>query len=149
MNKLLQKIVLTTLASSACLLPLATSPVLANPAENTYPHPTVDRYSEDHLPTYIRTSEYCETNRTRFSGVWTRRGHTPVYDAVWTDYNGDKYYGTVQVVENHDGLLTLTYRAGHNTGYYRVRYDTRDSISGTWRADNGSLWGSLTAAVDL
>jgi hypothetical protein len=149
MNKLLQKIALTTLASGSILLPLAVSPAQARPAEAPYNRTEVEVRSVSYLPTYIRTSEYCETNNTRFSGVWTRRGSSPVYDAVWTDYRGEKYYGTVQVVENNNGLLTLNYRSGNNSGYYRVRYDARDSISGTWRADNGSLWGSLTAFVEL
>lgn len=109
--------------------------------------PTVRTVS--YIPTYIRTSEYCETNNTRFSGVWTRRGASPVYDVVWTDYRGERVYGTAEIVEQNNGYLTLNYRAGAYSGYYQVRYDSQDSISGTWRDNSGRLWGSVTAHVQL
>jgi hypothetical protein len=151
MNKLVQKIAFTTLVSGSCLLPFATSPVQARPVDS----PVYDRtevhqtHPASHLPSYISTSEYCETTNAKFSGVWTRRGNSPVYDAVWTDDHGERVYGTVEVVENHNGNLSLYYQAGHHNGYYQVRYDGRDAISGTWKGDNGRLWGSVTAFVRL
>ncbi|WP_019503002.1 hypothetical protein [Pseudanabaena sp. PCC 6802] len=174
MNKLVQKVAAVGLVSGSCLLAINARPASANPAERpvyertetpyvrtrvyetpvrVYETPVRTHVYEarpvSYLPSYIRTSEYCETNQTRFSGVWTRRGVSPTYDVVWTDYNGERIYGTAEVVENNNGYLTLNYRAGHNSGYYQVRYDTRDSISGTWRDVSGRLWGSVTAYVQL
>ncbi len=148
MNKLVQKIALVSLVSGSCLVPFTASSAQARPAES----PTYDRTevrAVSHLPSYIRTSEYCESRKANFSGAWTRRGSSPIYDAVWTDEHGYKVYGVVDVVENYDGKVTFHYRAGQDSGYYQVRYDNKDSYIGTWKSDNGRYYGSVTGYIQL
>ena len=152
MNKLVQKVALASLISGSCLLPFAVGSVEARPAE----YPTHERVEvrevvrpASYLPSYVRTSEYCESRKAKFSGVWTRRGNSPTYDAVWTSDYGDKVYGVVDVVENYDGKLTFYYRAGQDRGYYQVRYDNRDAYIGTWKSDNGRYYGSVTGYIQL
>jgi hypothetical protein len=140
MNKLVQKIALVGLVSGSCLLPFTASSVQARPTDS----PSYDRTEvrdTSHLPSYIRTSEYCESRKASFSGAWTRRGSSPVYDVVWTDKYGEKVYGVSDVVENYDGKVTFRYRAGVDSGYYQVRYDNRETYNG--------YYGSVTGYIQL
>jgi hypothetical protein len=148
MNKLVQKIALISLVSGSCLLPFTASSVQARPTDS----PSYDRVEvrpASYLPSYIRTSEYCESRKASFSGAWTRRGSSPVYDVVWTDKYGEKVYGVGDVVENYDGKVTFRYRAGSDSGYYQVRYDNRETYNGTWKSDNGRYYGSVTGYIQL
>lgn len=152
MNKIVQKIAFASLVSGSCVLPFMTSPAQARPTE----YPTVERVEVrevvkpvNYLPSYIRTSEYCESRKARFTGTWTRRGSSPTYDAVWTSEYGEKVYGVVDVVENYDGKLTFNYRAGNDSGYYQVRYDNKDAYIGTWKSNNGRYYGSVTGYIQL
>jgi hypothetical protein len=148
MNKLVQRIALVTLVSGSCLLPFTANSVQARPVESpSYDKPEVRPTS--YLPSYIRTSEYCESRRANFAGAWTRRGSSPSYDAVWTSDRGEKVYGVVDVVENYDGKVTFRYRAGQDIGYYQVRYDNKESYIGTWKSDNGRYYGSVTGYIQL
>ena len=159
MNKLVQKIALAGLVSGSALLPFAASPVQARPVEyrvyerTTVPYERVEVREVvrpvSYLPSYIRTSEYCESRRASFSGAWTRRGSSPIYDVVWTDEHGEKVYGVGDVVENYDGKLLLRYQAGHDSGYYQVRYENNETYSGTWKSDNGRYYGSVTGYIQL
>ena len=149
MNKLVQKIALTALVSGSCLLPFTASSVQARPVDSPSYDTTVEHHDVSHLPSYIRTSEYCESRRASFSGAWTRRGSSPIYDVVWTDEHGEKVYGVGDVVENYDGKLLLRYQAGHDSGYYQVRYENNETYSGTWKSDNGRYYGSVTGYIQL
>jgi hypothetical protein len=148
MNKLVQKIALVSLVSGSVLLPFTAGSVQARPVDS-HSYERTEVYSVSHLPSYIRTSEYCESRRASFSGSWTRRGSSPVYDVVWTDEHGDKVYGVGDVVENYDGKLLFHYQAGHNSGYYQVRYDNHETYSGTWKSDDGRYYGSVTGYIQL
>ncbi len=148
MNKLVQKIALASLVSGSVLLPFTANAAHARPVDsNTYDR--TEYHSVSHLPSYIRTSEYCESRRASFSGAWTRRGSSPIYDVVWTDEHGEKVYGVGDVVENYDGKLLLRYQAGHDKGYYQVRYENNETYSGTWKSDNGRYYGSVTGYIQL
>ena len=159
MNKLVQKIAFAGLVSGSVLLPFVASPAQARPVEyheserTTVPYERVEVREvvrpASYLPSYIRTSEYCESRRANFAGVWTRRGNSPIYDVVWTDKYGEKVYGVGDVVENYDGKLLLRYQAGHDKGYYQVRYDNHETYSGTWKSDNGRYYGSVTGYIQL
>jgi hypothetical protein len=159
MNKLVQKIAFASLVTGSALLPLAASPAQARPVEyrvyerTTVPYERVEVREVirpvSYLPSYIRTSEYCESRRTSFSGAWTRRGSAPIYDVVWTSDRGEKVYGVVDVVENYDGKLLFNYRAGQDSGYYQVRFDNRDLYIGTWKSNNGRYYGSVTGYIQL
>jgi hypothetical protein len=148
MNKFVQKIALISLVSGSCLLSFTASSVQARPADSpTYERTEVRVVSS--LPSYIRTSEYCESRKATFSGAWTRRGSAPIYDVVWTSDRGEKVYGVVDVVENYDGKLTFHYKAGQDSGYYQVRYDNKDAYIGTWKSNNGRYYGSVTGYIQL
>jgi hypothetical protein len=150
MNKLVQKIALVSLVSGSVLLPFTASSVQARPVEY---HERVEVREVvrpvSYLPSYIRTSEYCENRRASFSGAWTRRGHSQVYDVVWTDEHGVKVYGVGNVVEDYDGKLLFHYKAGYDSGYYQVRYDNHETYNGTWKSDNGRYYGSVTGYIQL
>jgi hypothetical protein len=150
MNKLVQKIAFAGLVSGSVLLPFVASPAQARPVEY---HERVELREVvrpvNYLPSYIRTSEYCESRRANFVGSWTRRANSPIYDVVWTDKYGEKVYGVGDVVENYDGKLLVRYQAGHDKGYYQVRYDNHETYSGSWKSDNGRYYGSVTGYIQL
>jgi hypothetical protein len=148
MNKLVQKIALVSLVSGSVLLPFTAGSVQARPVDS-HTYESTEYQSVSHLPSYIRTSEYCESRRASFSGSWTRRGHSSVYDVVWTDEHGVRVYGVGDVVENYDGKLLFHYKAGHDSGYYQVRYDNPETYSGTWKSDDGRYYGSVTGYIQL
>jgi len=77
-----------------------------------------------------------------WTGTWTRRGNSNIFDAYWTSNTGGKLTDVVEFAQISDSRLKL-YRSGKE-GYYEVTLsrDRKRAINGwaTWYTPNCMPW---------
>jgi|HubBroStandDraft_2_1064218.scaffolds.fasta_scaffold686281_1 hypothetical protein len=97
-----------------------------------------DRRGAGHLPADVWRVEEGADGRVAWSGTWTRRGRSDVFDAVWRDVdNGGEARDRLRVIEATDRIVI--HRDGNN-GEYRGQL-SRDGAhmegTATWYAPGG------------